>query len=44
MADKNYFGLELKEAELDALVDNNYYTTPRNTKEELLTLEFLIKQ
>ena len=41
MADKNRFGPELTEAEIDALVDN---TTPGNTKEELLILEFLIKQ
>ena len=41
MADKSSFGLELTEAEIDALVDN---ATPGNTKEDLLILEFLIKQ
>ena len=41
MADKSRFGPELTEPEIDALVDN---TTPGNTKEELLILEFLIKQ
>ena len=41
MANKSSFGPELTEAEIDALINN---TTPGNTKEELLILEFLIKQ
>ena len=41
MADKSHFGSELTETEIDAQVDN---PTPGNTKEELLILEFLIKQ
>ena len=41
MADKSRCGPELTEAEIHALVDNS---TPKNTKEELLILEFLIKQ
>ena len=41
MADKSRLGPELTEAEINALVDNS---TPVKTKEELLILEFLIKQ
>ena len=41
MAGKSRFGPELTEAEISALVG---ITTPENTKEELLILEFLIKQ
>ena len=41
MADQSRFGPELTEAEIAALVDN---ITPGNIKEELLILEFLIKQ
>ena len=40
MANKSRFGPELTEAEIYALVDN---TTPGNTKEQFLILEFLIK-
>ena len=41
MANKSCFGTELTKAEIGALVDN---ATTGNTKEELLILEFLIKQ
>ena len=41
MAGQSRFGPELTEEEIDALVDN---VTPGNIKEELLILEFLIKQ
>lgn len=40
-ANKSCFALELTEAEINALVDN---TAPRNTKEELMIMEFLIEQ
>ena len=41
MTNNSCCGLKLTKAEVDALVDN---TTPRNIKEELLILEFFIKQ